>query len=75
MTLHEAQRCQLAHILFACCPLRVVAVRLLRADLARFSSRRSVGAVCPFIGIHPQVDRETLFFFKYLGVLPGGNAI
>lgn len=38
-------------------------------------SRGTMGAICPFIDLHPQVDRETLFFFKYLGALPDGNAI
>lgn len=36
---------------------------LLRAELTRFGSGRSTGAICPFLDIYPKVDRETQYFF------------
>lgn len=56
--------------------LNVFAVWLLRGELASFGSGRSVGAICPFIDIHPKVDREIQYlFFKILEALAGWNAI
>lgn len=34
-----------------------------------------MGAVHPFMGIHPHIDREAHFFLKYLDTLPGWNVI